>query len=40
VQEYDSTQVELMEECIVVVDENDNVLRRGTKLECKYGFII
>lgn len=31
---YDPTQVSLMQEKIIVVDENDTVLRPGTKEEC------
>ena len=31
---YDSIQVELMQERIIVVDENDKPLRAGTKEEC------
>ena len=30
----DPTQVSLMEECIIVVDEDDNALRPGSKKEC------
>lgn len=31
---YDPTQLELMNEQIIVVDQNDNVIRSGTKKEC------
>jgi len=34
--QYDDEQIRLMEEVCIVIDENDNPLRPGTKKECAY----
>ena len=33
-QGYDDEQIRLMEEVCIVIDENDNPIRPGTKKEC------
>jgi len=35
-QGYDDEQIRLMEELCIVIDENDQPIRPGTKKECMY----